>query len=334
MAKNKRQQPKADQHRLVESIPQRFDVWQADFRQTPKWVNVADRTVRPWIVLVTSRTDELVLAHVISEEPPTSKGVWDVLAEGMLRPPAGKRHRPSALEVRPNPIWGELDHQFDALGITIVKRQLLDHWDSIFKGMTTHLCGNIPLGILEMPGMQPAHVASFYRTAAKFYRRAPWRKVGDATAIKVECSRFQNGPWYAVVMGEAGVTFGLTLYEDLTVLKKMWAGKFTDEESARVTVALTVTFDDETGVPVADLDASQQFGWEVAGPTAYPWIFRKERGLNVRPPLVWELELLQGCLHAVLSFVARHSCDDSSPVNMTVPIASGDLHLRLSWIDC
>jgi hypothetical protein len=219
MAKNKRRPPRADQNRLVESIPQRFDVWQADFRQTPEWINVAGRPVRPWIVLVTSRTDELVLGHEIIEEPPTSKGVWDVLAEVMLHPPAGSRHRPSALQVRPNPIWHELDHQFDALGITVVKRQLLDHWDSIFKDMTTHLCGNIPLGILEMPGMQPAHVASFYRTAAKFY-------------------------------------------------------------------------------------------------------------------LVWELELLQGCLHAVLSFVARHSCDDSSTVDMTVPVASGDLNLRLSWVDC
>ena len=34
----------------------------------------------------------------------------------------------------------------------------------------------------------------------------------------------------------------------------------------------------------------------MAGPEACPWIVRNEPGLSVRPPLAWELQLMEGCL--------------------------------------
>ena len=128
-------------------------------------------------------------------------------------------------------------------------------------------------------------VADFYQAAAGYYRRAPWRKLGDETAIKVECDRFESGPWYAVVMGQAGITYGLALYDNLKTLKRLWTKKMSDEEGARSMQVFSVMFDDKTGINTADLDACETYGWEVAGPEAYPAIFRKERGMTMRPPL-------------------------------------------------
>jgi hypothetical protein len=199
--------------------------------------------------------------------------------------------------------------------------------------MARHFGGDVPPGLLDMPGVNPEHVASFYRAAAGFFRRAPWRKLGYQTAIRIECDRFESGPWYAVVMGQSGLTFGMALYDDLKTLEKLLAREMSDEQSARETTALSVTFDDETGTPAADLDASRRFGWEVAAPEAHPTIFRKERGLSIRPPLAWELELMEGCLRAVPAFAARHRPGDMSRHKMTVPVASGDLSLMLSWVE-
>jgi hypothetical protein len=133
-------------------------------------------------------------------------------------------------------------------------------------------------------------------------------------------------------MGQAGLAFGLALYDDLKPLRRTWRARMSDEQVAREMVALSVTFNDETGMPVTDLDDSRRFGWKVAGPAAYPWIYRKERGLSMRPPLAWELELMGGSLRAVLSFLARHFPDDLSLDTMTVPVASGALGLTLSWV--
>jgi tetratricopeptide (TPR) repeat protein len=317
----------------LQHLSQGFDVWQADFRLTPHWIKIGGEPVRPWVVLITSRSDDLLLAHEIIEEPPSTDLLWDVLAKAMREPVVGEPHRPTELQVRPDERWDDLKPHLDEIGITVVPTEELDQLDAMFRDMARHIAGDAPPGLLEMPGIKPEQVASFYRAAAGFYRRAPWRKLGYETAIKVECDRFESGPWYAVVMGQSGLTFGVALYDDLKTLEKLWAGEMSDEQSSRETVALTVTFDDETGIPVTDLDASRRFGWEVAGPEAYPSIFRKERGLSMRPPLAWELELMEGCLRAIPAFAARHRPDDMSRHKMTVPVASGDLSLTLSWIE-
>ncbi len=317
----------------LQHLPQAFDVWQADFRPTPNWVTIGGEPARPWVVLITSRSDDLVLTHEIAWEQPSSDLLWDVLAKAMRQPAAGKPHRPIELQLRPDERWNGLKPHLDAIGITVETTEQLDQLDFVFRDMARHVYGDVSPGLLDMPGIKPEQTAGFYQAAAGFYRRAPWRKLGDETAIKVECDRFESGPWYAVVMGQSGLTFGVALYDDLKTLESLWWGDMADKENSRETVALSVTFDDETGVRVADLDASRRLGWEVAGPAAHPSIFRKERGLSMRPPLAWELELMEGCLRAIPAFVARHQPDDLSKHKMTVPVAQGDLSLTLSWAE-
>ena len=131
----------------------------------------------------------------------------------------------------------------------------LDQLDFVFESLSQHLTKDERPGLLEMPGIKPEQVAGLYGAAAGFYQRAPWRKLGYETAIKVECDKFESSPWYAVVMGQSGLTFGVSLYENLNILRKMWSGRITEEENARETVALTLLFGDETEISVLDLEA-------------------------------------------------------------------------------
>jgi hypothetical protein len=183
-----------------------------------------------------------------------------------------------------------------------------------------------------MPGINPEQVGSFYEAAASFFQGAPWKKVGYESAIKVECARFQSGPWYAVLMGQSGLTMGLALYENLDILWKLWASDGTDEENTRRTVATTVTFGEETELPIADLEGVKRYGWKVARSDAFPEVYHKDRGMSMRPPLAWELELLEGCLRTVPEFVKRRHQDDPTREEMTVSVASGPLPLVLSWV--
>jgi hypothetical protein len=317
---------------LNKNLAQEFDVWQADFRQMPNWIRIAGEMVRPWTVLVTSRSNGLVLGHQMSEEVPSAALVWDALVEAMQRPAAGEPHRPTELQVRPDERWEALRPHLDEIGVGLAVIDKLDEISAAFKEMTEHVCGKPKPGLLDMPGVTPAQVGSFYEAATFFFRQAPWKKVGDEAAIHVECEKFQSGPWYAVVMGQSGLTTGLALYEDLAVLRQLWASDGTDEEHARQGVATSVTFGEEWTIPVADLDAAKNYGWKVARPDAYPEIFHKERGLSLRPPLAWELELVEGCLRAVPEFVTRQQQDDATRPEFTVPVSSGELKLVLSWV--
>src|SRR5262249_14432533 len=93
---------------LKERLPQQDDVWQAEFGRTPDWVRIAGEPVRPWMVLVASRSSELVLAHQVPEEEPSAALLWDTLVQAMRHPAAGQPHRPGELQVRSDERWESL----------------------------------------------------------------------------------------------------------------------------------------------------------------------------------------------------------------------------------
>ena len=278
------QGPSVAAERRLLGLPAEDDIWQADCRQFTRRIEIAGERVRPWMVLVSSRSREIVLGHAMLETEPTAAALWDILAGAMASPAMGEPHRPTEIQVRPGSIWEELEDSLSAIGVTCTPTTPLDQIDFLFDNLVKHLEGVSQPGLLDMPGVTEERVERFYEVAAAFYRRAPWRMLGYEAIIQVECDRYESGPWYGVVMGQSGLTLGIALYEDLALLRRMYAGKLTDEEGARRTVALTVTFDDDASLSEADLEAIEANGWPVASPEGYPSFFRKERGLSMRPP--------------------------------------------------
>ena len=59
-----------------------------------------------------------------------------------------------------------------------------------------------------MAAVTPGQARDFYRAAASFYRKAPWRSAGEGETIQVECEQLEGGPWYALVWGWAGRSKG------------------------------------------------------------------------------------------------------------------------------
>ena len=298
----------------------------------PNWVSIGGKLMRPWVIVVMSRSNDLVLAHEMPEEMPSTALLWDTLVQAMQHPAGGESHRPTELQVRHHEHWESLKPHLDEIGVKLVICDELDYFDALFNEMTEHVCGKAQPGLLDMPGVSPEQVSRFYTAAAWFFQQAPWKKVGFESAIKIECGKFQSGPWYAVLMGQSGLSTGLALYEDLKTLQGIWSEDLGDEESAQQTVGISVTFGEEWEIPVADLEAGRKFGWQVARPDAYPAVIRKERGMSVRPPLKWELELMEACLRSVSDFIKRRRQDDPAKEQVTLPMASGEMRMVLSWV--
>jgi hypothetical protein len=319
---------------LTGHLPQQDDVWQADVRPLPTWTRgEGGEMVRPYVILVISRSNDLVLAHQVVEAVPGPDHLWDMLVSAMRHPAAGKPHRPTEIQLRTGEALQGLKPHLEEIGVQPVQGDELDHLDAIFGGLSERAGVGREPGLLDVPGVTPQRAGSFFEAAASFFRQAPWKKVGYEAAIKVECDRFESGPWYAVLMGQSGLTNGLALYEDLETLRRLWAGDQPDEENARESVATSVMFGEEWEIPVADLDAATRFGWPVARPDAFPSVIHKERGLAMRPPLAWELELMEACLRAVPEFVSRRPQDDPTREEFTAAVPPGELKLTLSWTD-
>ena len=317
----------------LKRLPLRDVVWQAEARRMPVWVSDGGDLRRPWVVLVASLTDSLILSQALLDDAPTPALLWDVLSAAMHSPSAGTAHIPSEVAVRPGGLWDGMISHLDEVGVALVHEDDLDLIDHLMDDLVENVFGSQGgPALLDMPLVSPEIVAGFYRAAADYYRAAPWQRITGDETIKVNSDQFESGPWYAVVIGQMGMTLGLALYEDLDALVRMRDGDASDEQNARETVALSVTFGDETETPVLDLDAAERHGWDLAGPDAYPAPMRKERGLVMRPPLAWELRLLEGCLGAIPDFVAEHDRDDPAASVVEIPTASGPLTLQLSWV--
>ncbi|MBY0395217.1 MAG: hypothetical protein K2X91_01950, partial [Thermoleophilia bacterium] len=93
------------------------DVWQADFRQLPVWVNVGDRPQRPWIVVVANLTDGFILGQQVCEQEPTAEALWDELDKIMRAPSEGNPRRPVALELGDGEAWRAIAPELESVGI-------------------------------------------------------------------------------------------------------------------------------------------------------------------------------------------------------------------------
>jgi len=312
-------------------LPQRSgEVWQADVRKFPGWVGNQGEPARPWIVMVTNRSDDLVMGHDLRTDPPDAGWFRDILVRAMAEPAVGEPHRPGIVEFASAQYGEALRPALEAAGIRCVVREQLDHVDFVLKDMAEHFGAQKPLAALtEVPGMSPEQVGRFFDAAAEFYRRAPWRDIPGDTPIRLECDKFRSGPWYAIVMGQQGMTLGVALYEDLDALRALLTGRGSDEANSRRMSGLSLMYGEAFDISVADLDAAEKHRWPVAAPEAYPQAIRVNPGRAVRPALPWELELLEGALRAIPAFLAAKTASQTQ----TVPTAKGEVTLRLSRLD-
>ncbi|MGC8639283.1 MAG: tetratricopeptide repeat protein [Isosphaeraceae bacterium] len=315
-------------------LPRQFDVWQADDRQFGHRIKERGEVFRPWLVIVISQTNDLVQAQDLLRDPPTTDLLWDQLANAIEKPIAGaKPHRPTELQVRRGSMWLELAPHLEELGIKVVAVEQVDHLNELLDMLQGQLEDHGPPGLMATEGLDTPLLQEFYKGAAGFYRSAPWRKLPQEATFRVFCDRFKGGPWYAVVMGQGGMTFGLSLYDNLQTLKTLWEGGMDAAEHAERVEAFTVLFVDQTEVPDADFDAVQKFNLELAAPEAYSWVFHKARGMNLRPPLLWEVQLLAGCLRAFPDFLAHRGHGDPREYQTRVSIGSESADLVLSWVE-
>ena len=308
-------------------LPQNLgEVWQVSTLRLPTWYADDDGELkRPQVAVVSSRTDDLLLKHDLPANEPSADWLWNTIVKAMADPAVGAPRRPGLLQVRSETDANLLRPHLKLFNIDCVVCDDLDQLDSAFAGLVEQLHGGRMSALVDMPGLSPEQLATYYEAAAYFYRQAPWRALDDVP-IQIDCDKFDSGPWYAVVLGPAGETLGLMLYEDLDLLRQLDNGELSLDESSRIASAISVIFDQKHDLAFDDLDAIEKHGWSVAGPDAYPLAIRLSPGRAIRSLLAWELELVEACLRAI-----PHFAEAKPPGTKTIKIkAAGDeLILRM-----
>jgi len=296
----------------LKRLPRRDDIWQVD---------VCPAGRGRWISAIVSEADEEVVAISAGHQRPAMRAIWDLLARTMLDPDDGCPYRPAQVKVRAAGLRG-LRPMLGAVNIDLVLDDELDLIDDLFAQLTTDDGESYERCLLDMPGVTQGGVHSLFEAAAAYYRKAPWKKAG---VVRVDWPA--SPPWYAALTGRGETTPGLVLAQDLETAERIRKGKLSDRK-ARAASVLALLFGGKRQLAESDLEMVLQYQLPVAGPRAYPLIFRQEPGDRLRPPVDWEVQLLDGCLRALARFLARRK--SARPFETRLVLPSGAVQLGLS----
>jgi len=253
------------------------EVWQGAVVRLPAWIDSGGgaEPYRPFGALWASATTGRITVELERKEG--GRGP-ELLLAGLLRFAKQEKKvlggRSGRLEVGDA---STRDWLHDALGgaahVEAVPR--LDAVSRALRDYTDFATEDQPPSALEGAGVTLEVLEVFADAAAVFYAAAPWQHLSDEDLIEVETPRAPRGFRFALVLGNAGHTFGLAFYASREQHEAMMRGGPPPDAAraggADAYVPRSIIFDPAHEVPIKDHDLWLEHGLPLAGPRAYPF---------------------------------------------------------------
>jgi tetratricopeptide (TPR) repeat protein len=185
--------------------------------------------------------------------------------------------------------------------------------------------GEGPVAVVRAPGATEELLAAFFAAAAEYFRARPWNRVRGDRRILVTTPGLSVRERDAIVMGQNGEVFGLSLTEDRAALFDALEG-IDESHDFRLQTGLSVSFEEAHFAAVEDYDAMRDHHWPVAAPEAYPMVTHYEKG-TLRGALAWEVDLLAAVLQRIVRLI---DMPDDAVIRERTPLGQ---ELILQWQD-
>lgn len=256
-------------------LPRRISsIWQGGIVRMPMWVapQSGGTPWRPSGAFWVAGPDGVVHAHLPEEgEAATAAFAADVLAELALRYQDQLAGRPGAIQV--------LDEAFgravaDELGDPEIRVEVVTELDEVKAAMRTLVAyereePELP-SLLEDPEVTVDDVRLFADAARRFYLAEPWQHLTDQDLIVIERPKGDPRARCCVVMGNAGLQYGLAFYASADDYDDMAASPLDLDDERQY---WSVTFDTPDLMPFADHDLWADHGLPLADEARYPLAF-------------------------------------------------------------
>jgi Domain of unknown function (DUF6930) len=323
----------------VERLKQREEYWAGTTRLARLWITPDDAPpYRPYLTLLLSQQGKIVSSHV-QEQPPTAALLLAWLLRAMRRPAlgSGRARRPTRVYLDNAEHVAALTPRLEALHIECVHRPTLAMADEVVAALETQWGRyELPPGLVSMPSVTLPMVGHLHELAAQFYRVTPWRWFNDHHPFALRVAP-EEAPRYAMVMGNAGEVFGLSVYDTLDDLRLVFSPALSHQEVARMSTWFVLFFEEAPAVSFEDLDAIAEHGWPVAAPHAYPVFGRSTADQGLALPSKADLLWMEGALAGLLAYIDQHmvlrrGVPQLADVTMSVTRMDGEVPVRLQLL--
>jgi tetratricopeptide (TPR) repeat protein len=306
------------------------------------WITPEDESpYRPFITLIYNPEPDLLQYMELFEQQPTAEKVRAAVTQAIQKPPQGtgqKPHRPRKVVLEEAGLAQALQPLLADLEIVVEYEPRSAEMNEILDSLEQHMRGGQPeiAPLLAEAGVTPELTGGVFAAAAEFYRAAPWVYLSDqdTLAIRVEP---ESEPRFAQVMGGAGIEYGIAMYRRWEDVERVFGFSDNPMELLAPGGSHSFLFGDVAHLPVGDLEAVEQYGWEVANEEAYPlpiiFVPPGEAKRPGRADLLW----YEGALQAIPRFVKDHfqkrKRDETKALesSYTVPGHAGPITVHVNY---
>jgi tetratricopeptide (TPR) repeat protein len=311
--------PVVDEHWLV--VIHRMRLWITPPNEPPS---------RPYGLFIFVLENGYALGSDLTPTAPTANDVQAALFKAMRKPPAasGPARRPAGITLVDENLAQELLPTLDEIGVQVaVMPGYPPEVDDIMREFEAHMNGSPePPGLLSVKGVTPEFVAHLFVAAAEFHRAKPWVALSNEQTLAVRVPP-ERQPRYVSVMGNGGVEYGLSVCNKWADMQRLFENSDDPMEALPDKGVHSVMFNEITYVPFDDLDAVEQYGWEVINAEAYPVpiVFHKASGTVRRPTLKdlrWDEAALRAIPIALRGSLKPTGLGDYEPFETTVEVST------------
>ncbi len=247
--------------------------WEVDLLPAPISIGTAPHS-RVACVLVMG--DGFILFSDFLTDPPSeSDDVARVLIEAVEKASTRVGRWPRTIAVRREVIARELRPLLGERHTSVTTTRLPEV-DEAGRSLMAHMnpgSPERPLG-LSIPdrwgswGLPTALVGELFAASAAFFRDRPWERLVNADLMMATTPGGTS--WTMIVLGGAGMEYGVALYADLADLESQLTTESADP--GWEDVVLSLTFLRRSDVSPAMRKEVLAAGWEVAGTDAWPFL--------------------------------------------------------------
>lgn len=302
--------------KACQKLPQaEREVWEGGYIKLPNWVEEKKKSgpFRPVMGIWFDLQSGTIIRHELAQTQPEPKEFLKQFLDAMAKPQMGKARRPTHLCLKDPALAEHVRAPLASIGITV---EVIDRFialdqllEMLTKAMDVFEEKQEPFpSLLKVPGVTHEYAEHFFKVAADFHRQAPWQHVEDRVLFAIECPHFFRPELFFVVMGNAGMEFGLGLFlspEEYELLASV--GVPTGEVVPPVRTA-SLLFSEPMFIAFEDLDAIEQNRWALANAKAYPHIFKisPDRNPPLRPPSFKLVQAFEAVMLTLPGFIAKH----------------------------
>ncbi len=257
-------------NRFRDLPPLTREAWEGGLVRLPNWVEHGpDKTAfRPWgVIWVGLSTGRVAMKIEPGPEMHGPELVLESLVEFAKQERKVLGGRAGRLLVADVAVRDYLQQAIGDSRTSVELVPRLDAVEDVLRHYLEHVAPDEPPSVLEGRGVTVDVLRSFADAAATFYRAAPWKYLSDEDVIRIDAPKPPRGYAFAVVLGNAGHTFGLGFHASRAAHDAMGVMP----AGGRAVDARSVIFDSGDGIPIADHDVWEEHGLPLAGPRAYPF---------------------------------------------------------------